>query len=49
MLCQKIQQIERGFVKRVKRRKSDWRKSEIVSLKKLAAFPQAFFILYTAA
>lgn len=29
-----------------KRRESDWRKSEIVSLKKLAAFPQAF--LYTA-
>ncbi|MGY5388611.1 hypothetical protein [Bacillus spizizenii] len=37
MLRQKMQHRERGFVKRVKQRKTDWRKSEIASLKKLAA------------
>lgn len=44
MLRQKMQHRERGFVKRVKQRKTDWRKSEIKSLKKLAAFRKLFFI-----
>lgn len=42
MSCQKMKHIERGFVKRVKRRKSDWRKHEITS-KKLAEVRKLFF------
>lgn len=44
MLRQKMQHRERGFVKKVKRRESDWRKGEIASLKKLAACRKLFFI-----
>lgn len=42
MLRQKMEHGERGFVKRVKRRKNVWRKSEIISLKKLAEFRKLF-------
>lgn len=45
MLRQKMEHGERGFVKRVKRRKNVWRKSEIILLKKACGVPQAFFTL----